>query len=159
MYATWTDTDIAMMQRLWKEGQSATEIGKRLGVSRNAVLGKLHRLAVQDSPDGKPVKPARVKKQRPPAPPRKPKVKLVPPAPKPVPLAAVQFVDDSIIKPHPLLVKLFDLGNNHCRWPVEGEKADTLFCGHDTHEGKVYCAYHCRMAYAPREVKAERRAA
>lgn len=158
MNATWTDQDVAMLQRLWKEGHSATEIGERLGVSRNAVLGKLHRLSFQDSPDGKPVKPARANLQRPPAPPRKPKVKLVPPAPKPV-LPSVQLVDDSIVKPRPLLMKLFDLDNNDCRWPVEGEKANTLFCGHNTHEGKVYCAYHCRMAYAPREVKSERRAA
>jgi GcrA cell cycle regulator len=158
MNATWTDTDIAMLQRLWKEGQSATKIGKRLGVSRNAVLGKLHRLAVQESPDGKPVKPARVQKQRPPAPPRRPKMKLVPPAPKPA-LPPVHLVDDSIVKPRPLMMKLFDLSNNDCRWPVEGEKANTLFCGHDTHQDKVYCAYHCRLAYQPREVKSERRAA
>lgn len=158
MYATWTDTDIAMLQRLWKEGQSATEIGKRLGVSRNAVLGKLHRLAVQEAAGGKLVKAPRANLQRPPATPRKPKMKLVPPAPKPA-LPAVQLVDDSIVKPRPLLMKLFDLDNNDCRWPVEGEKANTLFCGHNTHQDKVYCAYHCRMAYAPREVKSERRAA
>lgn len=158
MNATWTDTDIAMLQRLWKEGQSATEIGKRLSVSRNAVLGKLHRLALQEAAGGKPVKPARANLQRPPAPPRKPKVKLVPPAPKPA-LSAVHLVDDSIVKPRPLLMKLFDLGNHDCRWPVEGEKANTLFCGHNTHEGKVYCAYHCRMAYRPRETSSDRRAA
>ena len=158
MNQTWTDENIAMLQRLWKEGQSATEIGKRLGVSRNAVLGKLHRLALQESTDGKPVKPKRDQTQRPPTPPRKPKVKLVSPTQKPA-LPAVHLVDDSIVKPRALLMKLFDLGNNDCRWPVEGEKENTLFCGHNTHEDKVYCAYHCRMAYAPREVKAERRAA
>lgn len=158
MYATWTDTDIAMLQRLWKEGQSATEIGKRLGVSRNAVLGKLHRLALQESPDGKPVKPARVQKQRPPAPPRRPKVKLVPPAPKPA-LPPVHIVDHSVIKPRPLLMTTLTVGNGDCRWPVEGEKDATLFCGHNTHEGKVYCAYHCRTAYRPRETSSDRRAA
>jgi GcrA cell cycle regulator len=158
MNATWTDTDISMLQRLWKEGHSASEIGKRMRRSRNAVMGKIHRLAVQEAAGGKLVKAPRANLQRPPAPPRKPKMKLVPPAPKPA-LPSVQLVDDSIVKPRPLLMKLFDLDNNDCRWPVEGEKANTLFCGHNTHEGKVYCAYHCRTAYAPREVKSERRAA
>lgn len=158
MHATWTDTDIAMLQRLWKDGHSASEIGKRMRRSRNAVMGKIHRLAIQEAAGGKAVKPVRATQQRPPVPPRKPKVKLAPPAPEVAP-RPVALVDDSIIKPRPLLMKLFDLGNNDCRWPVEGEKANTLFCGHNTHEGKVYCAYHCRMAYAPREVKSERRAA
>lgn len=159
MNVTWTDTDIAMLQRLWKDGHSASEIGKRMRRSRNAVMCKIHRLAVQEAGGGKPVKPVRATQQRPPVPPRKPKVKLVPPAPKVAPAPLSVLVDDSVIKPRPLLMKLFDLGNNDCRWPVEGEKADTLFCGHNTHDGSPYCAYHFRVAYRPRETSSERRAA
>ena len=42
--ATWTETTIARLRELWSEGISASEIGRRLGISKNAVIGKVHRL-------------------------------------------------------------------------------------------------------------------
>ena len=40
----WTDDTIRELRRLWSEGHSTAEIGRRLGVSKNAVVGKAHRL-------------------------------------------------------------------------------------------------------------------
>jgi len=42
--ATWTESTIARLRELWSEGISASEIGRRLGISKNAVIGKVHRL-------------------------------------------------------------------------------------------------------------------
>ena len=42
--ATWTETTITRLRELWSEGISASEIGRRLGISKNAVIGKVHRL-------------------------------------------------------------------------------------------------------------------
>ena len=47
---TWTETAIAGLRRLWDEGHSTAEIGRRMGVSKNAVVGKAHRLALPPRP-------------------------------------------------------------------------------------------------------------
>lgn len=49
---TWTPEHIEMLTRLWNDGLSTAQIGKMLGVSKNAVVGKAHRLqlAVRNSP-------------------------------------------------------------------------------------------------------------
>lgn len=59
--------------------------------------------------------------------------------------------------PRPLLLKLFELGNHDCRWPVGGEKADTLFCGHPQARGSSYCDCHKRMSFG-RGTESERSA-
>lgn len=58
---TWTDTQIATLRRLWAEGLSVVEIGWRMGISKNAVVGKVHRLnlAARPSPLGVTMDPAR----------------------------------------------------------------------------------------------------
>lgn len=47
---SWTDERIQELTRLWQEGHSASEIGKRLGVSKNSVVGKAHRLKLPSRP-------------------------------------------------------------------------------------------------------------
>jgi GcrA cell cycle regulator len=46
----WTDDRIANLKKLWSEGLTTVEIGKRLGVSKNAVVGKAHRLGLKSRP-------------------------------------------------------------------------------------------------------------
>ena len=47
MYAQWSDERTATLQKLWAEGLSASQIAKQLGgVSRNAVIGKVHRMGL-----------------------------------------------------------------------------------------------------------------
>ena len=47
---TWTEERVAELQRLWDTGKSASEIGKILGVSKNSVVGKAHRLKLTARP-------------------------------------------------------------------------------------------------------------
>jgi GcrA cell cycle regulator len=46
----WTDEKITRLKKLWSEGLTTGEIGKRLGVSKNAVVGKAHRLGLKGRP-------------------------------------------------------------------------------------------------------------
>ena len=61
----WTDDRIAKLKKLWTEGLPTGEIGKRLGVSKNAVVGKAHRLSLKSrpSPIRRAVKKAETKKE------------------------------------------------------------------------------------------------
>ena len=47
---SWTSKLVADLVRLWKEGASTAEIGRRLGLSKNAVVGKAHRLGLPQRP-------------------------------------------------------------------------------------------------------------
>ena len=89
---SWTEERTATLKRMWEGGSTATEIAKELGeVSRNAVIGKAHRLGLKSRPS--PVKSADKKKAAPKAKPA-PKKKAAPaptspaPAPTPAPVAA-----------------------------------------------------------------------
>jgi GcrA cell cycle regulator len=56
---SWTDERIDALRKMWEAGQTASQIAEELGgVSRNAVIGKAHRLGLQSRPS--PVKPGAV---------------------------------------------------------------------------------------------------
>jgi GcrA cell cycle regulator len=56
---SWTDERVETLKRMWAEGQSASQIAKELGgVTRNAVIGKVHRLGLSNRVAGEAAKPA-----------------------------------------------------------------------------------------------------
>jgi GcrA cell cycle regulator len=61
----WNDDKINRLKKLWSEGLTTGEIGKRLSVSKNAVVGKAHRLGLKGrpSPIKRPTRPSEPKKQ------------------------------------------------------------------------------------------------
>lgn len=157
---TWTDTEVETLKKLWAEGRSVGEIAAELGgVSRNAVIGKAHRLHLVphvNAPEhGKPsVSVPRV---------AKPFIRTAR-----LPKAKVDLVKVAAVKkmvertsalpaPAPLNFTLLELNHGDCRWPVSGDGAKTLFCGHKVEAGKSYCACHCRMSVG-RGTESERRA-
>ncbi|MEG3177992.1 GcrA family cell cycle regulator [Sphingomonas sp. RB3P16] len=80
---SWTDERIDTLRKMWEAGQTASQIAEELGgVSRNAVIGKAHRLGLQSRPS--PVKPNEPAAAAPASAPPKPVV-AAPPAPKPAP--------------------------------------------------------------------------
>src|SRR3954467_14952990 len=84
---SWTDERIERLKALWTQGMTASQIAEELGgVSRNAVIGKAHRLGLQSRPS--PVKPNEEPgaEEREPAPPPQPRV--ADPNAKPAPAAA-----------------------------------------------------------------------
>ncbi|MBV7397403.1 GcrA family cell cycle regulator [Mameliella sediminis] len=95
---SWTDERVELLKKMWSEGQSASQIAKELGgVTRNAVIGKVHRLglsnragaapaATEAKPEPKP-QPAAAKAK--PAPKPAPAANKPEPAPEPKPAQAV----------------------------------------------------------------------
>ncbi len=85
---SWTDERVETLKKMWGEGQSASQIAKELGgVTRNAVIGKVHRLGLSNragsggSADAK----AKAKAEPKPKPAPKPKAAEAAPKPKPAP--------------------------------------------------------------------------
>ena len=145
----WTDERVEMLRKLWSEGLSASQIAAHLGgVSRNAVIGKVHRLGL---PGRKPKDATLARRgQRAPVD-RVPKARrrsmfwqsLEGVAKLPLPLADVP-IDPTKVK------TLQDLEANDCRWPLGDPQAPTFgFCGCPKLPGLPYCEPHARRAYAP----------
>lgn len=99
---SWTDERVELLKKMWSEGQSASQIAKELGgVTRNAVIGKVHRLGLSNRAgatpapaEAKPVEPktqAKAKAPPKPAPANKPE-----PAPEPKPEPAVAATTPAI---------------------------------------------------------------
>ena len=135
----WTDDAVETLARLWRAGDlSAAIIARRLGVTRNAVLGKIHRLglstprATRSTP--KPPRPRR---------PRPVRFSTAPPAPTPK-----RPPSGALAETGPGLVARFeDLPRGACHWPVGDPKApDFAFCGRPAGTGP-YCAAHAAVAY------------
>ena len=157
----WSDDRVDMLAKLWAEGLSASQIAAALGggVTRNAVIGKVHRLGLSGR-----AKAGGAAVQRP---------SKAPPAaaavPTPESLRAVAreaetrasagpaeetWADDAAI-PLSQRVSILELRDSMCRWPIgDPSKPDFAFCGARSVTGLPYCAHHCRVAYQP---AAERR--
>src|ERR1700709_1202951 len=63
---TWSDDRVEQLKKLWEGGLSASQIAAELGnVTRNAVIGKVHRLRLSGPPKSPPPPPPRQRKARP----------------------------------------------------------------------------------------------
>lgn len=151
MTAGWTEDRVGALKKLWLEGQSASQIAKQLGggVTRNAVIGKVHRLGL--SGRAAPSQPARATFR--PARPRPAQPTQAPSAPRRI--EAVQprpAVAPSVPAPMPDLpgtATVMTLGAHMCKWPIgDPSSSEFSFCGRRASEG-VYCVEHARVAYQP----------
>ena len=155
----WTDERVELLKRLWSEGLSASQIAGRLahGVTRNAVIGKVHRLGLSGRVTPQRTAHPRTRKTREPSHPGrstvlptagatalKPSHRPEPaPRPAPEPLTIIQA-------PKGERVNILMLTDKTCRWPVGDPGHDDFsFCGHAPKAGVPYCEYHARMAYQP----------
>ena len=151
----WTDERVEQLKKLWSEGLSASQIAKQLGgVTRNAVIGKVHRLGL--SGRATPSRPARrtVKPSRPrtttasTAPAQRPVSRpspssTTPAAPKPAPV-------EPAVLPSGEFATVLTLRDSMCKWPIgDPAQAEFRFCGRKTAGGNAYCEAHSSMAYQP----------
>lgn len=144
--ADWSERELSTLRTMWLGGYSAGLIAKELsGRSRSAVIGKVHRL---DLP--KRAQPSRARKRKVPKTKRPRRVTATMPRSRPRGLyrgATRQAWRDKARAPEPeglaRNLKLMELGSCQCRWPVSGEKAETLFCGAPTGDlTHSYCEHH-----------------
>ena len=142
---TWTDERLELLKSGFAAGLSCREIAATIGVSRNAVIGKISRLNLKRDKDRMVVhtnRPERTGEARPRGVPKLRQMLL-----KAYPAAAKAAVaDEPIHNGH--TCSLFDLGKDTCRWPISTPGADDFcFCGNPPVDGLPYCAGHSRLAY------------
>ncbi len=142
----WTEERVAILKKLWLEGLSASQIAKQLGgVTRNAVIGKVHRLGL--SGRATPSQPPRPVFKTPRAP-RSPSASLAPRRLAPStqePSSPVLYVEE------PGSATVLTLGAHMCKWPIGDPSSDNFtFCGRRINDGS-YCSEHARVAYQPQQ--------
>lgn len=148
----WTDQMVEELRKMWKEGLTTGEIGKRLNVSKNSIVGKVHRLGLSGRPS-----PIKKKEEEVSAPAAEKSAK---PAPEPVAVPAKKKPEPELksarsaapkycaCKGNKAKVGLTELDNHTCRWPVGDPKDDNFhFCGKKVRIGQTYCEEHSAQAY------------
>lgn len=151
---SWTPERIAKLEELWAEGLSTAEIGRRLGVSKNAVVGKAHRMKlpgrqspIESKRKAKPA-PAKAPAAAKPKPEPKP-ARAAKPAPKKAAAKAEPAPEPAAAKakPEPKKSQKKRTGPA-CQWPIGDPRLPGFhFCTEQATSGKPYCEHHCSIAY------------
>ena len=181
---SWTDERVELLKKMWSDGQSASQIAKELGgVTRNAVIGKVHRLGLSNRTAAQPAKPIKEREkpekasakagatadavaepapaERPSTPARRqiiPAGQPLPPQPSaneisPEALASVREVEKKSKK-----ISLMELTERTCKWPVGDPATENFwFCGLPVQQGKPYCEAHVGVAFQPMSSRRDRR--
>jgi len=156
---SWDDNRIEQLKKLWADGLSASQIAAELGgVTRNAVIGKVHRLGLSGRAKAKTAAAIR------------PRAKTVVQKQQRVQtptivtrgnLAMVEMVDavaqpvvhqqrESVVIPMSRRISIMELREGVCRWPLgDPLTSEFAYCGADCAMGKTYCEAHARVAFQP----------
>jgi GcrA cell cycle regulator len=158
---SWTDERVELLKKLWADGLSASQIATKLGeVTRNAVIGKVHRLGLAGRATTSRVRTARPRSNIALFPARSPQVQYrtfgnaalkVSPQPqeRKAPIIALRALPDLEAAPEGS-VKLIDLKDCMCHWPVGDPMEEGFhFCGRRKSFGVPYCDHHAAIAYNP----------
>ena len=151
---SWNESNVARLKELWDQGLPTAQIGKLLGFTKNAVVGKAHRIGLERRPS--PIRRTAVKPDR-----KKARSPIVPKLNFEV--AKEETKETPIVQQtfQPVVKNLFK--NNikrGCEWP-EGhpDEPDFKFCGQERFEDKPYCLNHCAVAYViPEKEEVEKQA-
>ena len=143
----WTSESVEKLRQLWEQGLTANEIAKKLGVTKNAIVGKVHRLCLTARPS--PIKTKDQAEEDGGA-----ELPLLTEAVENNTACAMTASPETQDKPQQTNVKLVDLDSHTCRWPIGDPRDDDFcFCGKKVRSGQTYCDEHSMQAY----VKALRR--
>ena len=140
----WNDKNVARLKELWDQGLPTAQIGKLLDFTKNAVVGKAHRIGLERRPS--PIRRTAVKPDR-----KKARSPVIP---------KLNFENQSVSDNkenensstkifYPKIGKLFNsIAKRGCEWPEGHPDEDEFhFCGKDRFEDKPYCIDHCAVAY------------
>ncbi|MDJ0612405.1 MAG: GcrA family cell cycle regulator [Rhizobiaceae bacterium] len=146
---SWTEERVALLSKLWADGLSASQIAGELGgVTRNAVIGKVHRLGLSGRAKPASSSAKRVKRPRSTynSKPRTNSRNGL--GPRETGTQNLRTIVEDLTAPESKKLSLVELTEKTCKWP-EGDPAtdDFHFCGNKTKEEAPYCEYHCKLAY------------
>jgi GcrA cell cycle regulator len=160
---SWTDERVELLKKLWNQGLSASQIAGELagGVTRNAVIGKVHRLGLSGRTKAPAPQAARPRKAtRAPSHPmmHSPPVRgnlalspkpIAPAMPAPV-IEIAPAPSPDVVIPISERVTIMELRESMCRWPHGDPTSEEFrFCGAKSPPGTPYCPYHSQIAYQP----------
>jgi GcrA cell cycle regulator len=145
---SWTEEKVAKLKELWGKGNTASQIAEIIGgISRNAVIGKAHRLnlsakiktrsaipnqKIENSSDEKAINSKRV---------RRSKFKSL-------------IIEKDFEPENPK--QLEELDENSCKWPIgHPDEKSFYFCGRSSLKDFSYCKLHLLYAYQPKGKKEE----
>jgi GcrA cell cycle regulator len=154
----WTDERVELLKKLWADGLSASQIAAELGgITRNAVIGKVHRLGL--SGRAKSVSSAAPRPRKPRAPSHPASMFRTHGATALKPMSMPDFDIEPLIEREvrPLLepvssenVTIMELREAMCRWPIgDPGNSEFRFCGSQSNSSSSYCGYHAQLAYQP----------
>lgn len=165
----WTDERVELLKKLWSEGLSASQIAGRLGgVTRNAVIGKVHRLGLAGRATTSRMKTHRARPRM-----AQPQTAAAAGAKRPQKPQRFATVGNPALRAlyqpeaEPFVPALEELdiplkerktiqtlGECHCRWPIgDPQHADFHFCGKEKVAGLPYCQFHARRAFQPPQTR------
>jgi GcrA cell cycle regulator len=152
---TWSDDRVEQLKKLWEAGLSASQIAAELGnVTRNAVIGKVHRLGLSGRAKSPSSAAPRQRKARP----AQQMMRVSRPVSRGNTALAhafeVEMEPDPIafdnVVPMSQRLSLLELNEATCHWPVgDPSSPEFFFCGGKALSGLPYCAHHSRVAYQP----------
>ena len=137
----WDENNVTKLRELWDQGLPTAQIGKLLGFTKNAVVGKAHRIGLERRPS--PIRRTAVKPDRKKArSPVMPKLNFESKKEN-------QTVNNENTSFQPVVKNLFNSSvKRGCEWPVgHPDEIDFHFCDKDRFEDKPYCLDHCAVAY------------
>ena len=151
----WTEPRVEQLKKLWEAGLSASQIAAELGnVTRNAVIGKVHRLGLSGRAKSPSTSVPRPRKARP----AQHMMRISRPVSRgntalaqafEVELEADPIPYDNVV-PMSQRRTLLELTEDTCHWPIgDPGSADFFFCGGKSLNALPYCAHHSRIAYQP----------
>jgi GcrA cell cycle regulator len=174
---SWTDERVELLRQMWLDGKSASQISGAIGggLTRNAVIGKVHRLGLA----GRAKAPPTAHDDAAAA----PRVQAAPrrsaprPASHPVMMSApitqgatalqMQLapqtqlqparIEEDVVVPMSLRVTIVDLKESMCKWPLgDPVSSEFRYCGSPAHGSGPYCQHHGKLAYQPVQDRRQR---
>lgn len=152
---SWNDANVARLRELWDQGLPTAQIGKLLGFTKNAVVGKAHRIGLERRPS--PIRRTAVKPDR-----KKARSPIVPKLNFETSKEDVKEIPRLQQSFQPVVKNLVTSNNKRgCEWPDgHPDESDFKFCGKERFEDKPYCLDHCAVAYViPEKEESERQQA